>query len=72
MAGVGVGVGLTHRLIDGARGNGVRSFYAPAKGENKRMLNVLRHLDLPEQERVQDGEKMVEIGLSPEETQRPG
>ena len=27
------------------------------------MLNVLRHLDLPEQERVEDGEKMVEIGL---------
>ncbi len=36
------------------------------------MLNVLRHLDLPEQERVQDGEKMVEIELSSEETQPSG
>ena len=64
--GQGVGASLTHRLIDGARGNGVRSFYAPVKGENKRMLNVLQHLDLPEQERVEQGEKMVEIGLSSE------
>ena len=67
--GQGVGASLTRWLIDGARGNGVRSFYAPVKGENKRMLNVLRHLDLPEQERVEDGEKMVEIWLSCEETQ---
>jgi GNAT superfamily N-acetyltransferase len=66
--GQGVGASLTHRLIDEARGNGVRYFYAPVKGANKRMLNVLRHLDLPEQERVEDGEKMVEIGLSSEET----
>jgi hypothetical protein len=36
------------------------------------MLNVLRHLDLPEQERVEHGEKMVEIGLSFEDTQRAG
>jgi GNAT superfamily N-acetyltransferase len=70
--GQGIGARLTHQLIDKARGNGVRFFYAPVKGENKRMLNVLRHLDLPEQERVEEGEKMVEIGLSPEETQRPG
>jgi RimJ/RimL family protein N-acetyltransferase len=69
--GQGVGASLTRGLIDRARGNGVRSFYASVKGENKRMLNVLRHLDLPEQERVEDGEKMVEIGLSCEETQRP-
>jgi GNAT superfamily N-acetyltransferase len=59
-----IGAGLTHRLIEEARGNGVRSFYAFVKGENKRMLNVFRHLDLPERERREDGEKMVEIGLS--------
>jgi hypothetical protein len=63
---------LTDRLINEARGNGVGSFYALVKGENKRMLNVLRHLDLPEQERVEDGEKMVEIGLCYEESQRTG
>jgi N-acetylglutamate synthase-like GNAT family acetyltransferase len=64
--GQGVGASLTRRLIEGARGNGVRSFYALVKGANKRMLNVFRHLDLPEQERVEEGEKMVEIGLGSE------
>ena len=68
--GEGVGAGLTWRLIEEARGNGVSFFYALVMGENKRMLNVFRHLDLPEQERQEDGEKMVEIGLSSEETQR--
>src|SRR5215207_7441304 len=70
--GQGVGASLTLWLIEEARGNEVRYFYALVKGANKRMLNVLRHLDLPEQERVEDGEKMVEIGLSSEETKRPG
>ena len=70
--GQGIGTALTHRLIDVARGNEVGSFYAPVKGANKRMLSVLRHLDLPEQERVEDGEKMVEIGLLYEENQRTG
>ena len=70
--GQGVGAALTHRLIKVARGNRVRSFYALVKAGNKRMLNVLRHLDLPEQERVEDGEKMVEIGLFHEEGQRTG
>jgi hypothetical protein len=36
------------------------------------MLNVLRHLDHPERERVEDGERIVEIELSFEETQRAG
>ena len=62
--GQGVGASLTHRLIEEARGNGVSSFYALVKGENKRMLNVFRHLDLPERERVEAGEKMVEIWLA--------
>jgi GNAT superfamily N-acetyltransferase len=70
--GQGVGAALTHRLIDEARGNGVRSFYALVKAGNKRMLSVLQHLDLPERERVEDGEKMVEIGLFYEESQRTG
>jgi RimJ/RimL family protein N-acetyltransferase len=70
--GQGVGAALTHRLIDEARGNRVRSFYALVKAGNKRMLSVLQHLDLPEQERVEDGEKMVEIGLFYEVGQRTG
>jgi GNAT superfamily N-acetyltransferase len=70
--GQGVGASLTHRLIEVARGNEVRFFYAFVKGENRRMLNVLRHLDLPEHERVENGEKIVEVGLYSEEIQRTG
>ena len=72
MAGPGVGASLTRWLIDRARGNGVCFFYAFVKGENKRMLNVLRHLDLPEHERVENGEKIVEVGMSSEEISRTG
>ena len=67
-----IGASLTRWLIDEARGNGVKYLYASVKGENKRMLNVLRHLDLTEQERVEEGEKLVEVGLSFEETQQTG
>ena len=70
--GQGVGAGLTRRLIDEARDNGVRFFYALVMGHNERMLNVFRHLGLPERERVEDGVKRVEIVLYPEEPRRPG
>jgi hypothetical protein len=59
-----VGTELTRQLIEQARDNGVRSFYALVKGKNKSMLSVLRHLDLPEQERVEEGEKLVEVRLA--------
>ena len=62
--GHGVGADLTRQLIEKARDNGVRSFYALVKGKNKSMLSVLRHLDLPEQERVEEGEKLVEVRLA--------
>jgi GNAT superfamily N-acetyltransferase len=62
--GHGVGAELTRRLIEKAQDNGVRSFYALVKGKNKSMLSVLRHLDLPEQERVEEGEKLVEVRLA--------
>jgi GNAT superfamily N-acetyltransferase len=62
--GRGVGAKLTRQLIEKAQDNGVRSFYALVKGKNKSMLSVLRHLDLPEQERVEDGEKLVEVELA--------
>lgn len=65
--GHGVGAELTRRLIDAAKGNGVRCFYALVMGENKRMLKVFRHLGLPERERFEEGAKRVEIVLSPEE-----
>ena len=59
-----IGARLTRWLIDEARDNGVLSFYALVKGKNKSMLSVLRHLDLPEQERVEEGEKLVEVRLA--------
>jgi len=61
--GHGVGIGLTRRLVDEARAKGVRFFYAMVMGHNKRMLELLRHLGLPEQERVEDGIKHVEVEL---------
>ena len=62
--GHGVGAELTRQLIEKARDNGVSSLYALVKGKNKSMLSVLRHLDLPEQERVEEGEKLVEVRLA--------
>ena len=44
----GVGTALTRLLIDEARDKGVRFFYALVKSGNKHMLELLRHLDLPE------------------------
>src|SRR3712207_7508428 len=43
-----------------------RSFYALVMGENKRMLELLRHLDLPERERQdrEHGVKRIEIEIS--------
>lgn len=61
----GVGTALTRRLIDEARDKGVRFFYALVKGGNRRMLKLLRHLDLPEQERQdsEPGVKRIEVEL---------
>ncbi len=64
--GRGLGARLTLRLIDAAKGNGVRFFYALVMGENARMLNVFRHLGLPERERFAEGAKRVEVLLFPE------
>jgi len=64
----GVGIALTRLLIDAAWDNGVRYFYALVMGKNKRMLELLRHLDLPEQEHQEEGVKHVEVDLSPRAT----
>jgi GNAT superfamily N-acetyltransferase len=69
--GLGIGTALTQRLIEAARDKGVRCFYALVKGENRRMLNVLRHLDLPEREVREGSVKSVEVGLNYQETLRP-
>ena len=62
----GIGIALTRRLVNVACGNGVQYFYAMVMGKNKRMLELLRHLDLPEQEHVEEGVKHVEVELSSE------
>ena len=70
--GHGIGSALTRRLIDEAKANGVRFFYALVMGENARMLNVFRHLGLPERERFEEAAKRVEVVLSPEGPREPG
>ena len=64
--GHGMGIDLTRRLVDVACTKGVRYFYALVMGKNKRMLELLRHLDLPEQEHQQEGVKHVEVELAPQ------
>jgi Acetyltransferase (GNAT) family len=61
--GRGLGLGLTHRLIDAAIVRGVRSFYAFVLPENVRMLSLLRDLGLPENVHFEDGVERVEIAL---------
>jgi GNAT superfamily N-acetyltransferase len=55
----GIGIDLTRRLIAVARDNGIRYFYAMVMGKNTRMLELLRRLDLPEEERKEGGVKKV-------------
>ena len=62
--GDGVGIALTRLLIDAAWNNEVRYFYALVMGKNKRMLDLLRHLNLAEQEHEEGGIKHVEVDLS--------
>jgi GNAT superfamily N-acetyltransferase len=61
----GLGIRLTHHLIETARDKGVRFLYGLVMPENQRMLNLLRHLDLPEQERREEGIKHFEVDLNP-------
>ena len=60
----GIGIGLTRRLIAAARNNGVKYFYAMVMGKNTRMLELLRRLDLPEEERKEGSVKHVDVELS--------
>lgn len=46
--GRGLGLGITRQLINEARDRGIRYFYGLVMPENKRMLKLLRSLDLPE------------------------
>src|SRR5918998_2327179 len=59
--GSGLGLGMTLQLIEEARDKGIRSFYGLVMPENRRMLKLLRSLDLPERERRDEGVKYVEV-----------
>jgi ribosomal protein S18 acetylase RimI-like enzyme len=59
----GLGVGLTRRLVEAARQNGIKHLFAMVRRENAGMLSLLRSLDLPERMHWQDGAEHVEIDL---------
>ncbi len=63
--GRGLGAGLTRCLIRAARERGVRHLHALVMRENRRMLGLLRSLDLPGRKRWTDGYERVEIDLEP-------
>jgi RimJ/RimL family protein N-acetyltransferase len=65
--GQGVGIALTRELVDTAIDKGIRYFYALVLGNNRRMLRLLRHLDLSEQEHQEEGIKYVEVALPAKE-----
>lgn len=61
--GRGLGLSLTHRLIEAARARGVHSFYAIVLPENVRMLNLLRDLGLPRRRAWSDGIERIEVDI---------
>lgn len=62
--GRGIGLALTNMLIDEARNKGIRHFYGLVLPENRRMLNLFNDLNLPEQERYEEGGvRYVEVTL---------
>jgi GNAT superfamily N-acetyltransferase len=63
--GRGLGSGLTRRLIEAARENGIGQLHAMVMRENTGMLSLLRSLDLPERKHWQDGAEHVEVDLQP-------
>lgn len=66
--GHGLGLALTAQLIAAARERGIRSLYALVLPENRRMLNLLRDLGLPERTWNEDGVERVQISLVPIES----
>ena len=63
--GKGLGLALTRCLIEAALKRGIRVFTGVVLPENRRMLNLLRDLHLPERLRYDDGVEFVEIELLP-------
>lgn len=61
--GRGLGIVMTRQLIGEARNRGIQYFYGLVLPENRRMLKLLRSLNLPERERRDGGAKYVEVEL---------
>ena len=66
LQGLGLGLGLTHALIQAARERGVEDFEALVLPENRGMIRLLSELDLPERVRREEGTKHYSINLFPE------
>jgi RimJ/RimL family protein N-acetyltransferase len=66
--GHGLGLALTRRLNEAARRRGVTTMYALVLPDNKRMLNLLRDLGLPERVRHEGGVERIEVSLPDEAT----
>ena len=66
LQGRGLGLGLTHALIQAARERGVEDFEALVLPENRGMIRLLSELDLPERVRREEGTKHYSINLFPE------
>ena len=61
--GCGLGLSMTRQLINEARDRGIRYFYGLVMPDNRRMLKLLRSLDLPERESRFGGTKYMEVEL---------
>jgi hypothetical protein len=57
---------LTRRLIEATLKRGIRVFTGVVLPQNRRMLNLLRDLELPERLRYEEGVEFVEIELLPQ------
>jgi RimJ/RimL family protein N-acetyltransferase len=66
LQGRGLGLGLTHALIQAARERGVKNLEALVLPENRGMIRLLSALDLPERVRRDEGTKHYSINLFPE------
>jgi RimJ/RimL family protein N-acetyltransferase len=67
LQGRGLGLGLTHALIQAARERGVKDFEALVLPENRGMIRLLSDLELPERVRREEGAKHFSINLFPKE-----
>lgn len=59
--GRGLGIGMTWMVIDAAKERGIKRLFALVLAENRRMLGLLRALELPEKLYWEDGANRIEI-----------